>query len=150
SISMSYNSYKVMSDKNFYVSRSNGLVNNCIVSSMNTHASGVSTYQSINMKDKNHNNHYMYSDYGQKIGSSGFRIGIEFDASGSTYYNYINNTLNQTKTHSFSPSLNLSYYRAKKMNIDIYGGPSYIKNVSSLQKELNNNGWGANAGMTVN
>ncbi len=69
---------------------------------------------------------------------SGFNLG----ANGNTYFNYVNNELNETKAYNYSGGINLSKYKAKKYSISFRAGPNYNTSGSSLQKQLNDNGWG--------
>lgn len=141
----SFNSYKVLSSRSIWINGSYAFTMNPIVSNTMTDSTGKSTYQSINLNDKNTSNFYMYAYYDKKIKAIDVNVGFNLSANGNTYFNYVNNALNQTKSYNYSGGLNLSTYKAKKYHVYLRGGPSYNTSESSLQKQLNNNGWGFNA-----
>lgn len=146
----SYNSYKVLSERNFYVSGSYNFTSNAIVSNTTTDAAGKSVYQSVNLSNKMPSNFYSYIGFGKKIKKIDTYVGFSLNGSGSTNYNYINNALNTSKSYNFSASTNISRYKAKKYSVYINAGPSYTTGESSLQ-QINNNGWGlsGSGGFTV-
>jgi len=57
----------------------------------------------------------------------------------------INSVLNETRSNSYSSRISVSSYKQKKIELYWSLGPEYITNESSLQKQINNNGWGANS-----
>ena len=141
----SFNSYKVLSSRSIWMNGSYSFTMNPIVSNTMTDSTGKSTYQSINLNDKNTNNFYMYAYYDKKIKALDINVGFNLGANGNTYFNYVNDALNETKSYNYSGGLNLSTYKAKKYHVYLRGGPSYNTSESSLQKQLNNNGWGFNS-----
>jgi hypothetical protein len=76
-------------------------------------------------------------------------VGIDMNSNGNTYYNFINNELNKTDSYSFSGGLNMRQNVAKKYNFYVSASPTYTWGQSSLQKAINNNGWGFNANSYV-
>lgn len=144
-LSANYYSYKVLSDKslNFHVNYS--FTTNAIVNNTVTDAAGKSTYQSVNLADKTPANLYFYSSYRQKIPGTEVNMGIDFNGSRGTYFNMINNVLNETRSNRYTTRLNISRYKQKKIELYFSIGPEYITNESSLQKQINNNGWGVNS-----
>jgi hypothetical protein len=140
-----YNSYKVLSDKSIYLSGSYSYTNNAIVNNTVTDAAGKSTYQSFNLKDKSPSNYYFYGGYGRKIPGTELRIGMNLNSDGSTYFNMINDVLNKTRSSNYSTQLTFQMYKQKKIEFYFALGPEYITSESSLQKQINNNGWGASS-----
>lgn len=140
-----YSSYKVLSDKSLFFRGSYSNTYNAIVNNTNTDAAGKSTFQSINLTDKNPTNFTFYSDYGQKLPGTELRLGINFNTNANTYFNMINNVLNETRSNSYNPGISLQRYKQKKIELYFSIGPKYISNESSLQKQINNSGWGANS-----
>jgi len=142
---LSYYSYKVISDKSIYFRGNYTTTHQAIVNNTITDAAGKSTFQSINLTDKNPVSFSFYGDYGQKLPGTEFRIGLNLNVNANTYFNMINNSLNETRSNSYSPQLYVSRYKQKKIELFWSIGPEYISNESSLQKQINNNGWGASS-----
>jgi len=141
SLSARYSSYKVLTSQSVYISGYYSFTNNPIVSNVFTDAAGKSTYQSVNISDKTPANYSIYSSIDRKI--LGITMGVGFNTSGSNSYNYINNVLNETKSASYSPTINIQKYVEKKFSIYAYFGPSYSTTETSVQQSFNSNGWGA-------
>jgi len=145
-----YNSYKVLSDQYFYISGSYSFRVNPIVSNSFTDNAGKTTYQYSNLIDKNSSNFYMYSNFGRKIKALGdINIGLNANVSGSTSYNYVafnssKNTLNTTQNNTYGMGANVSRYVEKKFDVYFNFGPNYTVSSSSLQPNINNNGFGLN------
>ncbi len=141
-INLSYNSYKILTNQNIYLNGSIGFTNNQIVNNTTTDAEGRSTRQAINLTDKTPFNYNVFSRIGRKIKFLGIDASIGLNGGGGKSYSYINEALNTTTTTNFSPSLNISKYKDKR-EFNFSFGPSYSAQESSLQKNINNKGWGA-------
>ncbi len=144
-LNLSYYSYKIISDKSFNVYGSYNFTSNAIVNNTITDAAGKSTYQSINLSNVKPQGFYVYGYFGQKIAKTDFRISLGTDINSNTYYNMINSELNKTTSNNYGLSLSFSRYVIKKHSFSISFGPSYNTSESSLQKQVNNNGWIYNA-----
>ncbi|SEO78578.1 Outer membrane receptor proteins, mostly Fe transport [Mucilaginibacter gossypiicola] len=143
---ISYNSYKVISNQYIWISGSYSTTSNPIVSNvMRDTTTGISTYQSSNLKNKSTSNFWVNSYFERKVPGIGINAGLEIYGNGNTYYNLSNNVLNETKSYSYSGSIRLSKYKEKKYDAWISAGPTYTINSSSLNTVLNNNGRGFNA-----
>jgi len=152
---ISYNSYKVLSQQSVYIDGSYSFTDNPIVTSVATDANGKSTYQSINLKDKNSSNYGLYVYFNRKLQKSEINIGFNFSANGNIYYNYsrynsLSYALNKTESNNYSAGISVSKYKQKKYDFRVSFDPSYNINQSSLQKDLNNNGWVFNARPSFN
>nr|WP_233174038.1 outer membrane beta-barrel protein [Pedobacter sp. ASV19] len=79
-----------------------------------------------------------------KIKSIDLSFGFYVNANGNTSYNYSNTELNKTKSYTYSGGISVSKYKEKKYSFYLNIGPNYNTSESSLQKNLNNNGWGCN------
>lgn len=149
-LSVNYNSYKVLSDRSFYGYFSYNFTNNAIVDNTVTDAAGKSTFQSINLQNVTPQGFFMYSSYGQKIPNTEFKFHVGMDMGSNAYYNMINNELNKTSSKSFGPSIGFSRFVVKKYSFNISFNPAYTTSESSLQKQINNNGWVYNARFYAN
>jgi len=145
-ISMDYDSYKVITGQAIWAGGSYNFTSNPIVSNIQTDTAGRSIYQSTNIQDKHQRNYYLYVNGQRKVNSIDANIGIVIDASGNTSFNYANSELNQTKSNSYAVAATLGKYKEKKYALSFRGGPTYKTNQSSLQKNINDNGWGFNGG----
>jgi hypothetical protein len=145
SLSMMFNSYKVISDRNIHFRMSYSFTSNAIVNNTITDAAGKNTFQSINLDDKSPANVFMYGYFGRKIPNTDIRIGFNSNISFNSYYNLINSVLNKTTQASYSGQLSASLYRPKKHDFYFGIGPGYNKSQSELQKNINNNGWVVNS-----
>jgi hypothetical protein len=143
---ISYNSYKVISNQYIWISGSYSTTSNPIVSNViRDTTTGISTYQSSNLKNKSTSNFWVNSYFERKIPGLDINAGFELSGNGNTYYNLSNDVLNETKSYSYSGNIRLSKYKEKKYDAWISAGPSYTINSSSLNTVLNNNGRGFNA-----
>ncbi|WP_256011935.1 outer membrane beta-barrel family protein [Desertivirga xinjiangensis] len=140
-----YNTFKILSNQYFYASGSFQFTTNAIVDSRFTDSFGKSTYQSVNIKGKLPSNFNLYGGFSRKFPALGdLNLGFNFNGYGNTYFNYINDELNRTKSNNYSLNLSVNKYKAKKYEMWFSFGPSYNTSESSLQKQLNNNGWNFN------
>lgn len=142
--SMGYDSHKVLSEQYIYITASYNFTSSAIVNSLVTDSAGKSIYQSVNLSGKTPGYFYLYSNMSRKVGRDGLRLGLNVDVKGDRYYNYINNILNSTNSYRFSGGFSMNKYVAKKYNVSLNVSPSYTMGQSSLQKLINNNGWGFN------
>jgi hypothetical protein len=145
SFNINYYSYKILSDQSIYIGGNYSFTNQDIVNNTITDAAGKSTFQASNLKGKNPGNFSIYADYNQKIPGTEFNVGVNLNSNFNTYFNLINNVLNKTRSNTINPGLSLSRRAEKKIEFYFNIGPEYITNESSLQKQINNSGWGANS-----
>ncbi|WP_432708629.1 outer membrane beta-barrel family protein [Pedobacter sp.] len=144
-VSATFSSYKVLSQRNIWLSVNYSTTSNPIVSNTLTDSAGKNTYQSINLSGKQTSNINAYMDYGLKIKPLDMYLGFNASANGNTYYNYVNNELNETNTYSLNGGVYISKNKVKKYSFYLRWSPNYQISESSLQRNLNNNGWGYNA-----
>ena len=138
---MYYTSYKALSGQQFYVSGGYSFVTSQIVSNNVTDVNGKSTLQSVNI-DQTPYNYNLTAEASRKI--AGISVTLGSSVRKAVDYNMVNNVLNTTNTASFSPYLSFSKYEAKKYDLYLYGGPSYNISKTSLQQNVNNNGYSFN------
>jgi hypothetical protein len=146
--SINYNSYKIISSQGIYLSGRFGFTNNQITSSTTTSAGGKSIYKAVNLENETPINYSTYVDFNRKIKALDINAGVSFNVYGRSNYNYVTDIsnvtrLNKTTTASYSVSLSLYKSKEKKYDFQLYGGPSYNKSQTSLQPELNNDGYSA-------
>ena len=142
-INIGYNSYKVMSNQSIYIGANYGFSSNPITSSVVTDETGKSTSQSINLEGKTPSNFGINVYFNRKIKLLDLNIGVNGNVSGNTGYNMVNSAINTTKSNSYRGQLSLSKYQEKKYSFSVSAGPNYNTSEASLQRQVNNNGWGA-------
>lgn len=141
SISVNYNTYKVLSNQSLYVSGYYSFVSNQIVNNTNTDDEGKSIRQAVNLTEKMPSNYSIYGGFRRKLDFLDINAGINLSANGGQSFNYINNSLNKTTNTSFSPRFNVNRYK-DKFELDLSFGPSYNAQVASINKDVSNKGWG--------
>ena len=144
SFNLGYDSYKVLSNQYVYINASYSFTSRAIVNNLFTDSAGKSTYQSVNANGKMPSNFYLSTNMNRKVNKAGLSVGLSLSANGNTYYNFINDALNTTQSYNFSGGLSLRQYVQKKYSFYFNASPNYTKGESSLQKQINNNGWGFN------
>jgi hypothetical protein len=143
-----YRSYKILTDQFFGVYGNYSFVDNPIVSHINYNSVGQSVSEYFNLPGHATSNFYGGVNFGRKIQSlDGINTGIGFNFNGNTSYNYVNDSLNMSKNITFNPSINIGMFKMKKIELGLQAGPTYTISESSLQPDVNNNGWGARADM---
>ncbi|HTD42385.1 MAG TPA: outer membrane beta-barrel protein [Mucilaginibacter sp.] len=148
SFNFNYRSYKVLSDQFFQVYGNYSFVTNPIVNHINYSQTGQSISQYFNLPGKQNSNFSAGAYFGRKIKSlGGLNAGVAFNVNGNNIYNYTNDSLNMSKNYVFNPNLILGMFKQKKIEMNFNGGPTYTVSETSLAPKVNNNGWGARAGL---
>jgi hypothetical protein len=138
-----YNSFKMLSSRALMINGSYSFTMNPIMNNtVRDTTTGKSTYQAVNLTEKNNTNYGLNIGYGSAIKALDMNANINLSANGSTNYSFLNNELNQTKSYSFSANLNLMKGKESKYNFNLDFSPNYNISQSSLQKQFNDNGWG--------
>ena len=142
-----YRSYKVITDQFFGVYGTYSFISNPIVNHINYDLNtGKSVSEYFNLPGKQTTNFNGGLNFGRKFKDlGGINLGVGLNVNGNTYYNYSNDSLNMSKNYVFNPSLIFSIYKDRKINFYVSGGPTYTISQTSLQPNINNNGWGARA-----
>ena len=94
---INFNSYKVLTNQQIYVSGNYSFTSNAIVSDRVTDTAGVTTYKSINLTNKTPFTYNMYVDLGRKFKFIDMNVGIGLNSYGGTSYNYINKAVSKNK-----------------------------------------------------
>ena len=147
-INVNYQTYNVLTNQFFGFYGSYSGIFNPIVNHINYNAMGQSVSQYFNLPGKSATNFNTGINFGRKFEKfGGINGGLGFNMNGNTVYNYSNDSLNRSKNFVFNPSLNISMYKEKKIDVGLSGGPTYTISETSLQPNINNNGWGAQANL---
>ncbi len=139
-ISFRYNTYKIITNQNFYVSGGVNFTSNQIVNN-NTTIGSNTTFRAVNLEGKLPYNYYGYVGFSRKLSFLGdINTGLNLNLNGSAQYNYANSVLNKTNSIAANPAINFSKYNDKN-SFYLSFGPSYNSQVSSLSPQ-SNKGWG--------
>lgn len=141
---LSYNSYKVMSERYFSIYGTYSFTSNQIVQNTTTDSAGRNLYQSVNLSSKQPSNMSVYAYYDRKL-IGNVSVGLNLGLYGNTYYNYANAVLNKTESYTYNGGLRFSQYKQKKYEFSISFNPGYSTNQSSLQPDVDNNGFSFNS-----
>ncbi len=143
---VNYRTYNVLTSQYFGIYGSYSAVFNPIVNHINYNAMGQSVSQYFNLPGKSGINFNAGINFNRKFEKiAGIYGGVGFNVNGNTAYNYSNDSLNMSKNYVYSPSLDISMHKEKKIDMGLSFGPTYTISQTSLQPNINNNGWGAKA-----
>lgn len=137
---VSFNSYKVMSEQYIYLYSSYNFTSNQIVQNTLTDSAGRNVYQAVNLTGKQPSNLNLSAYYSQKL-IGNVNVGLELGLYGNTYFNYVNAALNKTKSYNYTGGVRISQYKQKKYEFSLSFRPGYSTNESSLQPDVDNNGF---------
>ncbi|WP_295769577.1 outer membrane beta-barrel family protein [uncultured Mucilaginibacter sp.] len=147
---VSYNSYKVLSNRSVWINGSYSLTSNPIVSNVNfDRATGISTRRYSNLSGETPTSFNLYAQTDMKVKFLfGMNVGVNVSTNGNTSFNQVTQNgieqTNRTRNNTYQVGLNLSRYVEKKFDFYANFGPSYNTSVSSLNPNTNNNGRGFN------
>ena len=138
---INYRSYKVLTSQFFGFYGNYSFITNPIINHITYNTVGQSVSEYFNLPGKETTNFNAGTDFRRKI--SGLDVGVGFNIKGNTSYNYTNDSLNHSKNYVLSPSVNIGMFKENKTEMSLSGGPTYTISQTSLQPNINNNGWGA-------
>ncbi|MEO5909042.1 MAG: outer membrane beta-barrel protein, partial [Ginsengibacter sp.] len=139
SLNLSYNDYKVLSERYIYLGTYFTFTNNDISSTYTIDAFGKRTTQYINV-----NGNYsaqFYANYGFKIPKTKLNVYMYPNANLSHNTNYVNGVKNLTKSYSISSNFGLRYYKEEKYNFNASFSPTYSNSNSSISSVSSTNYW---------
>jgi len=141
---MGYNSYKVMSEQYISLYGSYSFTSNQIVQNPTTDLAGRTVYRSVNLTSKMPSSLSLSAYFDRKLFNI-VNVGLNLGVYGNTYYNYANEVLNKGESYNYSGGLRISKYKQKKYEFSISINPGYSTNESSLQPDVDNNGYTFNS-----
>ncbi len=137
-IRLNYNSYKMMSGSNIYLTGAFSFIQNAISQKQQVDMSGRRTYQYVNV-DGNFTS-WLYAYYGfKKI--MGIRPGATFSMSYDRTHNFINDLANRNDNQQYSPGISLSYEKDTLFDIRYSFSPEYNLNRSSIRQDIKTQYW---------
>ncbi|WP_316829837.1 outer membrane beta-barrel family protein [Pedobacter aquatilis] len=149
-ISLDYNILKLVTGQNLVLALSYNNIVNPIVAEVNIDNAGKTTYQAINLRQKNNSSLYGRINAGAKIKSIDTYLGLNMSVSNTKNYGLSNGLINERNASVLTAGLNLSKSKLKRYDFMLNISPSYTFSSSSLFKQLNNNGSGFILDLTGN
>jgi hypothetical protein len=138
-LNLSYNNYKVLSERYIYLGTYFTFTNNDISSTYTIDALGKRTTQYINV-----NGNYsvqFYANYGFKIPKTKLNVYMYPNANISHNTNFVNGNKNLTKSLRVSSNFGLRYYKEEKYNFNASFSPTYSNSNSSISTAASTNYW---------
>jgi hypothetical protein len=136
---LSYNNYKVLSERSIYIGTYFTSTHNDISSTYTIDAFGKRTTKYINVNGNFSGN--LYAGYYIKIPKTKFRTYLRPQFYISHNNNFINGLENLTKSFNVSSTVGIGYYKEEKYNFDASFTPSYSQSHSSISTVAGTNYW---------
>lgn len=76
-------------------------------------------------------------------------LNITLDSRGGSSFNRINEEINRSGSYTYAASIGLGKSKKDRYNVFLSGGPTYSRNVFSLQQDYNNNSGGFSSNVSV-
>ncbi len=136
---MSFNDFKVLSERGIWTSLSYNFTQNAISSRDYVDSLGRRVYQSVNLDGNSSWNGYL--DYNFKIKKINTRLGFNGNFNSSKYSSIVNDALNVTRSNTYRMGIWISNEKEKKYSFNINAGAAYTNSKSSVQKNLETKYW---------
>lgn len=140
--------YKPLNRQMIFLNAVYGFTSKAIASKITTTAAGKSTYEFINLANKNATNFSVNGYFGRHIKKIDMNLGLQLNAVGLNSYSYINDVQNKSTFANYSINLNISKSLENYYDLSASFGPAYTVSKTSLQT-ITNTGGGINANATA-
>jgi hypothetical protein len=138
-ISLNFNDYKVLTERDLWANVSVNFTQNAISSSDYIDSTGKKTYQSVNVNGNRSINAYF--GYWFKWKKPGINIGLNPNFNNNRNVSIVNNVLNVTNSGNYTFSLNINKFKEKKYGIGFQSSATYTESKSSVQANIKTNYW---------
>lgn len=136
---LSFNNYKVFTQRYLYIGSGFNQINNAISSTYTIDALGKRTTQYINV-DGNYNAN-LYMGYGVKIPKTKLNVNVNLNGSMNGNTNFVNGLKNITKSKNVGMNVALRSYVKDKYQFSVSASPSYNVSKSTISSVSNTNYW---------
>ncbi|AZI24110.1 TonB-dependent receptor [Pedobacter sp. G11] len=126
------------------------IISNPIITTYDVQQDGRAVYSSVNLADNNIQNLSLSGTYTKKIQAIEGSISLRLSYALNSNYAYNNGILARRLAQLYSARIGLFSYKTNKFDLNMGVSPNYQKNVSSLQKSLDNSGYGLVGDATLN
>lgn len=144
---LNFSDYKVMTQRNIWVSAYYSITSNAISSRSVLSPDGKQTTQSVNVNGNS--NGRIHGNIGWKIAPWDMRLGPSLNAGMNRNVNYVNGVYNVTKSANGGFGLYASKGKDKKYDIYLDASANYNTSVSSIQTNLRTSYWTFSASPNV-
>lgn len=138
-INLFFFDYKVITEREFFISSSYNFTNNAIASSVYTDSVGRRTTQSVNVNGNRNFNTWL--DYGFKWKKAGLYISFNGNMNLNRYVTIVNNENNITNSGNYTGGIRLTKRKEKWYDIGIEASATYNNSKSSIQKDVKTDYW---------
>ena len=139
SLSFNANSFKVLSQRGFFMYGNVTVTNNAIVTNQTTIPGGITTYRYVNTNGNY--NAYAGLNYFKKFTKADFNLNWGLNFNGSRYSNFVNGEKNRTNNYAPGIELGFNKQKEKKYNINYWANINYNISTSSINEELKTKYW---------
>ncbi len=138
-ISFNANSFKVLSQRGFFMYGNVTITNNSIVTNQSTDVKGITTYTYVNTNGNY--NAYAGLNYFKKFTKGDFNLNGGLNFNSSRYSNFVNGQKNQTNNYAPSLQLGFNKQKEKKYTINYWANINYNISKSSINSGLETKYW---------
>ncbi|MBV9962647.1 MAG: TonB-dependent receptor [Parafilimonas sp.] len=138
-INFNANSFKVLSQRGFFMYGNINVTENAIVTNQRTGTNGITTYTYVNTNGNY--NAWAGLNYFKKFTKADFNLNWGIHYNGSRYTNFVNGEKNQTNNYSPGIELGFNKQKEKKYNINYWASINYNVSKSSINTELQTKYW---------
>jgi hypothetical protein len=138
-IGFNANSFKVLSQRGFFMYGNVTVTDNAIVTNQRTIPGGITTYTYVNTNGNY--NAYAGLNYFKKFTKADFSLNWGLNFNGSRYSNFVNGEKNRTDNYAPGFELGFNKSKEKKFNINYWGRANYNISTSSINEELKTKYW---------
>lgn len=142
SFNLSFNNYKVFSQRSIYIGTYFTSTNNAISSGYTIDNLGKRTTQYRNVNGNYSGN--LYAGYNIKIPKTQINVGVSPQGNFSKNTNFVNGLKNVTTSTGLNLRLSLRTYKKEKYQFSLSATPSYNVSKSSISKVAGTNYWSYN------
>ncbi len=136
---LSYNNFKVLSERSIYLGIYATTTNNDISSTYTIDALGKRTTQYVNV-DGNYSGG-LYGGFGMKIPKTKLNASIDPSVNLSHTTNFVNGLKNLNQSTNLAASFRLRYFKQEKVNFSASFTPSYSQSKSSISTAASTHYW---------
>ncbi|MBS1947757.1 MAG: TonB-dependent receptor [Bacteroidetes bacterium] len=138
-MSLSYNDYKIISDRFIWASANYSFIQNNISTSYYVDSFGRRVNQSVNLNGSK--SFSVNGNYGIKIRKIDTRLGFNGNYNFNRNVSIVNNILNTTNSNNYTMGMNLSKSKEKKYELNLSASATYTSSYSTVQQGIATKYW---------
>lgn len=138
-INFNANSFKVLSQRGFFMYGNVTITNNSIVTNQSTDVNGITTYTYVNTNGNY--NAYAGLNYFKKFAKADFNLNWGLNVNSSRYSNFVNGQKNQTDNYAPGIQIGFNKQKEKKYTFNYWLNINYNISKSSINTDLQTKYW---------